>query len=269
MAISAILPWLPLGAWAAGGLARLGSAGLRKLRQLRDPVGFRKQEALQEIGITPEQYDVRRRNMLEGLQALKTPQQVFAPRPITQMSQRDVTAGLSSQIGGNITPQRPGGLAALLDNQATMARRGYESAVAQIGARRMPGRSARGGGGSSAEYGMMRDALKGGAIGYTQNVMKLLGDYATRNAMADIEAGQTSMEMSDAEKKLQSLLNNLRMQQQAGMQEGYLGQQQYGLEEQRLRNMLSGEERQQALRKYQVGMQSPYAQSGRTAIGGI
>jgi len=232
------------------------SSGLRWLRSKWDPVGFKKQETLKSLNITPEQYDIRRRNLQEGLAAIKTPTQIFSPMSPAVRQQQDITAGLPTTIGGGVRPARPTGLSALLGSLATSARSGYEEDLARIGARPRAVRNPVGR--TSGELGMRQEALRGRSIGYAKGAMGLLSDYATRNAIAELEAQNTGLQRDESQQALQNFLSGLRQRQQSGMQQDYLGQQRYNLAASQLSNLSAQERYQQGLRRYQIGMQTPY-----------
>lgn len=253
---------------AGATVADLASAGLRKYQEWRDPVGFNKTQALRRANISPEQYEIRRRLLSEGLQTLQNPQMLFSPG-VPQLQQAGgETEGIPTQLGEGAQPQYTNGLAGLLNNLAAQAQRGYQEDLGRIGsrfgARNVVGRS-------SGELGLRQEAQTGRGLSYLRNAYQYLQDYATRNAIAEIEAGKTNVAQTAAEQRLQDFATRVQQQQQGGFQAEYLGQQNQALGEAQLGNILSNEQRQQAVRKYQAGQISPYEiqQTQQQKLGGI
>jgi len=249
---------LPLAAILAAApyVLKGGAYLIDKYRRWRDPEGFRRAEIFKRVGITPEQYELRRQNLEQALGTLQDPQRVFLPAQAQMQQPADITAGLPQQVGAQPVAARPTGLAGLLASLGGAARSGYQEDLARIGARRGPVRNPLGR--TSGQLGMMTEALRGRATGLAQDRFRLLSDYATRSAVSDIEAAGLGMQREGAQGRLQNFLAQLRRQQQAGQQEQYLGQQGLNLGEANLRNILEGERYRQGVRRFALGQQAPY-----------
>jgi len=251
---------LKTGASIAAPFAISGAAALvRKFKDWRDPgrhARFQRAQVLKRIGVTPEQYQLRRQNLAEALQSLEQPQRVFLPQQARMQRGEDITAGLPQEIGEEARPARPGNLTAILNAMGQTARTGYQEDLARIGARRGPVRNPVGR--TSGQLAMMSEALRGRATGLARDRFRLLSDYANRAAMAELEAGATGLQRGEAENRLQNFLQQLRQQQLGGQQAEYLGQQQLGIDEAQLRNILEGERYRQGVRQYRIGQQEPY-----------
>ena len=257
-AVAAATPWL-LGK-AAG--------GVRKFKEWRDPAGFRRQQILKQVGATPEQYQLRRQSLSRALQGMRPIQDVFHPRMAQMQQAGDITAGLPTQVGTAPQPQYARGLSGLLGAMDQAARSGYQTDLAQIGVHRGPVRNPLGR--TSGQLAMMQDALRNRMTGLAQSRAQLLGDFATRNAMAQLEAGNLGLQRDEANTALTNFLNQLRQQQQQGVRADYLGQMQQNIGEAGLQNILGAEQQQQAVRQFQIGQQPAYtAQRVPQQLGGI
>jgi len=241
--------------------------GLRKLRQWRNPQELRRQQILKRQGITPEQYDLRKQSLEQSLRGMRSIPDVFSPAAPRVQPQADITAGLPQQIGQEASPQRATGLAALLNILDQGATSGYQSDLAQIGARRGPVRNPVGR--TSGQLAMMKDALTNRMSGLARSRGQLLGDFATRNAIAEIEAGNLNAQGEQVNTALMNMLNQLRQQQQLGMQADYLGQMRQNIGQAGFANIMGAEQQQQAIRQFNLGQQSPYTMQVAPQSGGI
>jgi len=244
-----------------------GAYGLRKFKQWKDPEGFRRQQILKQAGATPEQYELRKQNLSEALGAMQRPQQVFLPRQAQMQQGGDITAGLPQEIGRPAQPARPGSLTEVLNAMNQGARTGYQEDLAGIGARRGPVRNPLGR--TSGQLGMMSDALRGRATNLARNRFQLLADFANRNAMSEMEAGGVNLQRGGAQNQLQNFLQQMRQQQQGGIQAQYLGQQGMNVDEANLRNILEGERYQQGIRQFRIGQQEPYTAQPAPQVQGV
>jgi len=254
MAIS-LAALLAIGAIAPT-IINAATSGIKKFKRFRDPEGYQRQEILKQFNITPEQYDLRRQNLQEGLGAFISPQQIFNPAQANIPATENIGLELPQTIGTPAQAQRPGGLAEILNLIAQNARTGYQNDLAAIGARRGPVRNRVGR--TSGQLGLMSEALRGRIQGFAQDRFKLLSDYANRNAIADIEAGNLNLQRESSQDQLSNFIEQFMQQQQAGQQQQFLGQQQLNRDEANLRNILGGEQYQQRIRQYQIGQQAPY-----------
>ena len=253
---------MALGTGATIGLAALPYAlraiswGVNKTKRGLYPEYYRRQNIFKRINATPEQYELRKQNLQEGLASIARPQRVFGPERMQVEPGEDLTGNFPQQVGRRAQPARPGSLSAILQTMDQSARSGYQNDVAEIGTRLGPVRNPIGR--SSGQLGMMADALKERASGLAQNKFNLLANYANRNAMSEIESGGLNLQRDEAQNQLQNFLNQARTQQISGRQSQYLGQQQLGIDRSRLRNILEGELAQQGLRQYRIGQQNRY-----------
>jgi len=259
---------IPAAIMAAPWLLRQAGSGVRKFKEWRDPAGFRKQQILKQVGITPEQHQLRRQSLSRALQSMRPIQDVFSPRMAQMQQPGDITAGLPTTVGTAPTPQYARGLSGLLGAMDQSARSGYQRDIAQIGVRRGPARNPLGTG--SGHLGMMQEALRNRMTGLAQSRAQLLGDFATRNALAQLEAGNLGLQREEANTALTNYLNQIRQQQQQGVRADYLDQMQQNIGEAGLANILGAEQQQQATRQFQIGQQPAYtAQRVPQQQGGI
>jgi len=242
----------------AGALGLKGGAwALDKFQRWRDPEGMQRKDIFKQLDTTPEQYELRRQTLEQALSGMRTPQQVFAPAQARMLGAQDITAGLPQQVGGIAIPQRPGGLLDILGTMDAQARSGYESDLARIGAMRGPARNPVGR--TSGTLGMRLGALRERGQQLAQNRFQLLADYANSNQLAQLEALRTNIGQQRAQTQLQDFLANMQRQQQAGIQQGYLAQQQQNIGEAGLRNIMEAERYRQGTQRFRIGQQAPYS----------
>ena len=218
--------------------------------------GYQKASALKRAGITPEQYDLRKQELEQGLAMSQDPQQLFLPRQAQMQQGQDFTQGLPQQVGQQQQPQYAGGLASILSRMGQSARSGYDSDIAGIGAMRGPSRNPRGR--SSGMQAMMRQAMIGRQTGFLQDRFQLLSDFANRNAMSEIESGALNVQRGGAQNRLQNFLADMKRRQQGMGQEQYLGQQQYNINQAGMRNILGSEQQRQGSRRFNIGQRDQY-----------
>lgn len=214
-------------------------------------------DVFKQLNVTPEQKELILKNLAEGRSVLNQPQTLYTPAQVRMQQQPDLTQVLPQQVGQyQGASSVPGSLAAILGQMRQSAQSAYQQDLANLPGVGRSSRSifAR----RSGDQAMRNQALNNRAAQLAQAQFNTVANYANRNALSGIEGQNLETKRGAATNQLQNLLSNIKQQQMQNLYSGAFNQQRQNMGEAQFQNIQEQERYGQGLRKYNIGLQSPY-----------
>jgi len=240
-----------LGAAAAAPYIWKGGRALyNKYSKWRDPDAYKRKEVFRQRNITPEQYDLSKRNLQEAMDYLQNPQRVYRPAQATMQQQGNIPT--ISPIGSQGQAQRLPGLAGRLQGLERAASSGYHTDIASLGSRlsQLNPMGVR----SASTLGLFQDAYKNRLKGLIGDQYNLLSQYRTQSGIQDIEGGALDLDRQRINAALMGNQADLLRRQGGLGQSDFLSQQQFNLGQSGLQNLWSNERARMANQQLQYGL---------------